>query len=146
MAPKVYSLRSPGDVDDGKNNNFASNALVEESKCILQVYPDILPTTFSVKLSTRPAETHPKVPAYPMKGRNRGVAFIVNVITFLKKVHPTRNGADIDGRNLISVFQQLGFVVFYYEDITMGVSTIFVLIYSGPMYTYIHKQMTCLYF
>ncbi|EAA13168.4 AGAP004754-PA [Anopheles gambiae str. PEST] len=120
VAPKVYSLRSPGDVDDGKNNNFASNALVEESKCILQVYPDILPTTFSVKLSTRPAETHPKVPAYPMKGRNRGVAFIVNVITFLKKVHPTRNGADIDGRNLISVFQQLGFVVFYYEDITMG--------------------------
>uniref|UniRef100_A0A182M9Q2 Caspase n=1 Tax=Anopheles culicifacies TaxID=139723 RepID=A0A182M9Q2_9DIPT len=120
VAPKVYSFRGPGDVEDGKLSNLASSTLVEESKHVLQVYPDILPTSFSVKLSVGPTETHPKVPAYPMKSRNRGVAFIVNVITFLKDVHPKRNGADIDGRNLISVFQQLGFVVFYYEDITMG--------------------------
>lgn len=121
VAPKVYSFRGSGDVEDGKANNLAEQALAEESKCMLQLYPDILPTSsFSVKRTEGPLESHPKVPAYPMKSRNRGVAFIVNVITFLKDVHPKRNGADIDGQNLISLFQQLGFVVFYYEDITMA--------------------------
>ncbi|XP_053674011.1 caspase Dronc [Anopheles nili] len=118
VPPKPYSFRSQGDVEDGKNNNLATSVLMEESKCMLQVYPDILPTSFSVKLSRGPIETHPKVSSYPMKSRNRGVAFIVNVITFVNDIRSKRNGADIDARNLISVFQQLGFIVFYYEDIT----------------------------
>ncbi|XP_058065222.1 caspase Dronc [Anopheles bellator] len=111
-------LRSQGDVEDGKNNNLANSTLAEENKCTLEVYPDTLPDSFTVTLTTGPVQTHPKVAPYSMKSRNRGVVFIVNVIDFVKNVHPKRNGADIDGRNLISIFQQLGFVVFYYENIT----------------------------
>ncbi|XP_058128138.1 caspase Dronc-like isoform X2 [Anopheles coustani] len=119
VAPKPFLIRGALEIVDGKNYNFAAESVPEESKCTLQVHEDILPS-FSVTLSSGPTTTHPKVPAYPMKSRNRGVAFIVNVITFVKDVHGKRNGADIDGQNLISLFQQLGFVVFYYENITMG--------------------------
>uniref|UniRef100_A0A2M4AQU3 Putative caspase-1 n=1 Tax=Anopheles triannulatus TaxID=58253 RepID=A0A2M4AQU3_9DIPT len=118
--------RSQGDVEDGKN--IMSSTLSEESKCCLEVYPNMLPHTFTVTLTRSPSSMdttfdaqrgqNVKVPSYSMKSRNRGVAFIVNVIDFVKNVHPKRNGADIDGRNLISIFQQLGFVVFYYENIT----------------------------
>ncbi|XP_052896213.1 caspase Dronc-like [Anopheles moucheti] len=109
MVPKAYSHPSPDDddVDD-----------VDDCKQILQVYTEKLPKLFTVKHSTGPMEAHPEVQAYPMKSRKRGVAFIVNVINFYNEAHSKRNGANIDGRNLISLFQQLGFVVFYYEDIT----------------------------
>uniref|UniRef100_A0AAG5DXJ1 Caspase n=1 Tax=Anopheles atroparvus TaxID=41427 RepID=A0AAG5DXJ1_ANOAO len=122
VAPKAFAIRGPSsqlELVDGKNNNVAAESLTEESKCTLLVYEDILPS-FTVTLSNGPAATHPKVLAYPMKSRRRGVAFIVNVVTFVKDVHPKRNGADIDGQNVISLFQQLGFIVFYYEDITMA--------------------------
>uniref|UniRef100_A0A2M4CSE3 Putative caspase-1 n=1 Tax=Anopheles darlingi TaxID=43151 RepID=A0A2M4CSE3_ANODA len=128
VLPRSNTQRSQGDVEDGKNNHIMSSTLSEESKCCLEVYPDTLPHTFTVTLTSNLSSINTtfdvqrgqnaKVPSYSMKSRNRGVAFIVNVIDFVKNVHAKRNGADIDGRNLISLFQQLGFVVFYYENIT----------------------------
>ncbi|XP_058123623.1 caspase Dronc-like [Anopheles ziemanni] len=71
-----------------------------------------------VKLSRGPTKTQPSVTTYPMTSRNRGVAFIVNIISFVNKDYTERRGAKIDGQNLISLFQQLGFKVFYYETLT----------------------------
>lgn len=61
---------------------------------------------------------HPMVSAYPMRSKHRGVLFFVNIINF-PTTHGTdkRNGADMDRRNLIWAFRQMGFIIFYYEDI-----------------------------
>uniref|UniRef100_U5EYG7 Putative ecdysone-inducible caspase n=1 Tax=Corethrella appendiculata TaxID=1370023 RepID=U5EYG7_9DIPT len=63
---------------------------------------------------------HPKLSAYPMYSRNRGVLFLVNIIHF-KSGEKKREGAEVDRDNLISIFRGLGFKIFYYEDIEFHV-------------------------
>lgn len=66
---------------------------------------------------SRKLHTHPKIPVYSLRsGKNKGVLFFVNIINFLSP-WKRRIGAEGD-RDLIWVFRQLGFVVFYYEDVT----------------------------
>lgn len=59
--------------------------------------------------------SHPKMGIYKMQSKPRGVFFFVNIITFEKK---HRNGADMDRENLVTLFRELGFTVYYYEDLT----------------------------
>lgn len=61
--------------------------------------------------------SHPKLPVYNMKTKKRGVFFFVNIINFKRKEEP-RNGADKDRENLVTLFREMGFTVFYYEDLT----------------------------
>lgn len=64
---------------------------------------------------------HSKIGHYPMRSKHRGVLFFANIINFKpNKGTDTRNGADMDKNNLIWVFRQMGFVVFYYEDINFA--------------------------
>lgn len=63
-----------------------------------------------------------KISTYDMKSQNRGVLFLVNIINFDKRPTRIRNGASVDRDNLISLFRQMGFLTFYYEDITKAVS------------------------
>lgn len=66
-----------------------------------------------------------KVSPYNMTSKNRGVLFLVNNIHFkYKKNAPVRNGAETDRDNLIDLFRQMGFKIFYYEDLTTDVSFI----------------------
>lgn len=83
----------------------------------LEEFNEKVPKQFHVELSVRP-QSHRLLEAYEMRRRNRGVVFIVNVITYKNETHPTRNGAEADKDNLVSLFRQLGFTVFYYEDLT----------------------------
>lgn len=83
----------------------------------LEVFEGRVRSPYTVELAVR-AQVHRNLVAYPMKKRNRGVIFIVNVITYINETHPKRNGAETDKDNLVSLFRQLGFTIFYYEDLT----------------------------
>lgn len=56
------------------------------------------------------------IKTYKMNGDNRGVFFLVNNIDF---PHPRmrRNGAEKDKARLLDLFNQLGFTLFYYENL-----------------------------
>lgn len=58
------------------------------------------------------------IETYSMESRNRGVLFLINVIDFDKKEEQRREGAQMDKERLLDVFQQLGFKIFYVENVT----------------------------
>ncbi|EAT36368.1 AAEL011562-PA [Aedes aegypti] len=114
------SIGSPSysEEDDAKNNNDTVEETTDKGgKRRLQEFGEKVRSLYKVELSARP-QSHRILEAYEMRRRNRGVVFIVNVITYINETHPTRNGAEADKYNLVSLFQQLGFTVFYYEDLT----------------------------
>lgn len=76
---------------------------------------EVQPTFPLVVKHSREFHAHPKVSVYHMHSKHRGVLFLVNIINF--KQTPKRAGADADRNNLICLFRQMGFVIFYYEDI-----------------------------
>lgn len=53
---------------------------------------------------------------YKMNGDNRGVFFLVNNIDFAHQ-RKRRNGAEKDKARLLDLFNQLGFTIFYYENL-----------------------------
>lgn len=63
----------------------------------------------------------PAIGTYTMESTNRGVAFIANIINF--KSVPERKGAKIDRDNFVTLLKQMGFLVYYYEDLTRAVSS-----------------------
>lgn len=101
--------------EDAKNNNQAVETT--DGKLRLAEYSEKVREQFKVEMSSRP-QRHRLLDAYPMKSAKRGVIFIVNIIKYKNDTHPKRNGAEMDKENLVSLFRQLGFTVFYYEDLT----------------------------
>ena len=63
--------------------------------------------------------SHPKLQVYNMKSPKRGVFFFVNIIRF-QGDKKNRNGAEKDRENLITLFREMYYTVFYYEDLTRG--------------------------
>jgi Caspase domain len=59
--------------------------------------------------------TNSKLQVYNMKSPKRGVFLFVNIINF--KSQKTRAGAESDRENLITLFRELGYTVYYYEDL-----------------------------
>lgn len=57
--------------------------------------------------------------AYSMKSINRGVFFLVNIIEVKDQPDQYRNGAIQDKKKLICLFSQIGFKIFYYENLTL---------------------------
>lgn len=112
---------SVSEEDDAKNNNTTTieknNGNKGDERKRLEVYTVPIRDRFKVEPTAR-RQGHWKLQAYPMRNRNRGVVFIVNIITYMNDTNPTRNGAETDRENLVCLFRQLGFTVFYYEDLT----------------------------
>lgn len=123
VRPRLGNLsigsQSLAEEDDPKNNNDTVDETGETcgEKRLLQEFRKPVRRQYQVELAVR-RQSHRILEAYEMRKRNRGVVFIVNVITYINETHPTRNGAEADKDNLVSLFQQLGFTVFYYEDLT----------------------------
>uniref|UniRef100_A0A1B0C8E6 Caspase family p20 domain-containing protein n=2 Tax=Lutzomyia longipalpis TaxID=7200 RepID=A0A1B0C8E6_LUTLO len=69
----------------------------------------------TVKKSTK-IHTNPKIKSYKMCSRDRGILFLINIINF-KRPNLNRLGANFDRDNLIYLFNELGFTIYYYEDI-----------------------------
>lgn len=88
----------------------------------LTQYEELLPEVpFTVTKSTE--INYSKVTStYRMESRNRGVAFIVNIIDFPN--YARRAGADVDRNFLVTLFREMGFTVFYFENFTKSVRTI----------------------
>lgn len=105
--------------EDVKNNNQETGEEIEttDGKMRLMEYTEQVQELFKVELTTRPQRVR-LLDAYPMSSSRRGVIFIVNIIKYKNNTHPMRNGAEADRDNLVSLFRQLGFTVFYYEDLT----------------------------
>jgi hypothetical protein len=61
---------------------------------------------------------HPKLMKYHMKSKKRGVFFFVNIIEFQSEKSKNRNGAEMDRENLVTLFREMNFTIFYYEDLT----------------------------
>lgn len=61
--------------------------------------------------------SHHKLPVYNMKSPKRGVFFFVNIINYHDKRKP-RGGAEMDRENLVTLFREMFYTVFYYEDLT----------------------------
>lgn len=59
---------------------------------------------------------------YKMDSLNRGVLFFINIIKYDNDVSSERKGAEFDRDNFIHFFKEMGFKVFYYENITAAVS------------------------
>lgn len=60
--------------------------------------------------------SHPKLQVYPMKSKKRGVFFFVNIINFTSD-KAKREGAERDKENLVTLFSEMNYTVFYYEDL-----------------------------
>lgn len=60
--------------------------------------------------------SHHKLQVYNMKSSKRGVFFFVNIIKFQGK--KDRIGAEKDRENLITLFKEMFYTVYYYEDVT----------------------------
>lgn len=78
---------------------------------------------FSVRKSTKfhGLDRGSKVSTYRMNTKNRGVLFLVNIVHFEFHSSKQRKGADVDRDNLIALFREMGFKIFYYEDLTKDV-------------------------
>jgi Caspase domain len=60
--------------------------------------------------------TNSKLQVYSMKSSKRGVFIFVNIINF-KSGKGKRTGAESDRENLITLFRELNYTVYYYEDL-----------------------------
>ncbi|XP_058453187.1 caspase Dronc-like [Malaya genurostris] len=108
---------SVSEEDDLKNNNSLRETTDKGSKYLLELFEEKVSDLYKVELTTR-HQRHRLLQVYEMRSHNRGVVFILNIINYINDTHPVRNGARTDKNNLISLFRQLGFKVFYYEDLT----------------------------
>lgn len=61
-----------------------------------------------------------KISSYSMKSQHRGAFVLVNNINFEAKngfSTDRRNGAEADKNNLVTLFRQMGFTIYLYEDL-----------------------------
>ncbi|XP_055907122.1 caspase Dronc [Eupeodes corollae] len=75
-----------------------------------------LPRPFEV-IKSKVIHYHPQLKVYPMKSKNRGVFFMVNIIEFPNNEKKRRSGAEVDSKYMLSLFQELGFTCFPYDNL-----------------------------
>lgn len=98
---------------------------------------NIEPSAFEVVRSDRCYSTDTAA-CYSMSSNYRGVAFIINIVNFDLKKKERREGALVDKRDLINLFRGLGFIVFYYEDITKVVRSLYLKLYHNRSANFIY--------
>lgn len=69
-----------------------------------------------------PTSTKHKLPPYPMRSANRGAVLIINNKYFDLDLHEPRNGAEVDQACLEELFQQFGFKIVTWQNLTLVVS------------------------
>lgn len=102
-----------------KTNNDGARLSINES---VKLKPYTEKTSFLIEpeIQVKRAEkygSHHKLQVYNMKSPRRGVFFFVNIIRF-QGDKKNRNGAEKDRENLVTLFKEMYYTVFYYEDLT----------------------------
>jgi caspase Dronc len=103
-------------IDEAVENDGLCSS--KENKLKLEPYEQLTTFKFTPILEVKKAlqyGTHPKLGVYQMKSPKRGVFFFANIINFQNKKQ--RSGADCDRENLITLFREMGYKIFYYEDL-----------------------------
>lgn len=107
-------------------NGFAANASKTDDMVVLKEFTVEINSrhNYAVQKSTKfhGLESGSKVSTYRMRSINRGVLFLVNIVHFDQQ-GKKRNGADADRDNLIALFREMGFKIFYYENLKRDVSS-----------------------
>lgn len=83
----------------------------------MELYTESVDATINVKKAVQFCSKN--IRSYPMKSKNRGVLFLVNIIEIKNRPDLYRNGAILDKKKLIALFREFGFKIFYYENITL---------------------------
>lgn len=86
----------------------------------LEPFIDLTSYKFDPTAAVKPAQSFGSdslIPVYKMRSAKRGVFFFVNIINYIDK-RKTRKGAEKDKENLVTLFRELGYLVFYFEDRT----------------------------
>lgn len=102
------------DPEDSKSTDGIASSKSQKS-LKLEPYTKETVSTVEVKKAEH-FGSHRLLPVYPMKSKRRGVFFFLNIINFQNE-KGVRKGAHRDRENLVSLFKELGFTVFYYEDL-----------------------------
>lgn len=84
----------------------------------LTPYSTVIPKVIPFKRATSFGTSNPGIETYTMNGKNRGVLFLVNNIDFPTQ-KDRRNGAEMDKKRLLDLFNQMEFTIFYYENLKM---------------------------
>lgn len=106
-----------GDDSSKPKNDEADNKL----EVVLEVYSRPVNPTINIDIQKATAfGACGQAGVYTMRTRHRGVLFYANIINF--QDGSRRRGAEFDTDNFIALFRQLGFDIFYYENITAEVS------------------------
>lgn len=59
---------------------------------------------------------------YQVGTRPKGLALIINIREFQQNVLPLREGAELDGQNMMALFQALGYETEIHNDLQSAVS------------------------
>lgn len=89
------------------------SSYLSENRSALNTAPSThsLPTTSEANV-----QDDPRIPTYNTKGKHRGKVLIINNIKFLQEKQE-RKGAEIDEKNLRSLFRDMGFEVEAHRDL-----------------------------
>lgn len=82
-------------------------------------YTTVIPKVLFVQRATSYGKSTSNIETFRMQGKNRGVLFLVNNIDF-PDAKIRRHGAEIDKMRLLDLFNQMGFTIFYYENLKKG--------------------------
>uniref|UniRef100_A0A336LMF0 CSON011090 protein n=1 Tax=Culicoides sonorensis TaxID=179676 RepID=A0A336LMF0_CULSO len=115
---RVDAKSEPSTSNNGSSSSSSkSNGNKNENLLRLEAYDGPIQKILEVKRATRfGTVTRPGIETYSMKSKHRGVLFLVNIIDFKEK-DKRRNGAESDKEVLLDLFNQMGFKLFYYENI-----------------------------
>lgn len=118
----INNNNNSDEIDDSKISN---DGLCSSKPQKLRLEPMISKTSFQFDSDVevkRAANfgSHPKLQVYNMKSKRRGVFFFVNIIKFQKALSEkeNRDGAEKDKENLVTLFSEMNYTIFYYEDLT----------------------------
>lgn len=101
--------------DNDDDDEYAMpNAIIE-----LREYTERLPAVNFTVIKSDKIHYSIATSTYRMESKFRGVAFIANIINFRNK--EPRRGAEVDRNNLVTLLREMGYTIFYYEDLTKNV-------------------------
>lgn len=116
---KTIENRQSLDVDGA---SMSTSSIRRNSNNVLQIFTDPVENmkNIEVKLTTTYCSSDISQ-CYPMKSKNRGYLFFVNIFEFEDESR-FRKGWDVDKANMITLFRAFGFKIQYQENIYLQVS------------------------
>lgn len=111
---KIASKLKPG---TSSSSSSKVNGNKGDDNIRLEPYVGPIGRQLDVKRATKfSTATRPGIETYQMRSKHRGVLFLVNIIDF-HAADRRRNGAEMDKDRLLDLFDQMGYKLFYYENI-----------------------------